>query len=41
MLDTVGAGRWESVALGAAIPALMFAFSQIAAKLWLHGSKRT
>lgn len=39
--DGLWAGRWESVALGAAIPALMFAFSNIAAKLWLHGSHRT
>ena len=34
------AGRVESVVLGVLIPALMFAFSQIAAKLWLYGSKR-
>ena len=38
--DGIWANRVESVVLGILIPALMFAFSQIAAKLWLYGSKR-
>ena len=35
-----GWGKWRVVLAGTAIPALMFAFSQIAARLWLYGSKR-